>query len=315
MSETTTPVISKKRFAWLAMGLSILMPGVGQIYCGKLARGLSYGLLYGVAVPTALGLLAYVGPASTVLLGFLMIAATLGIVIVATGDAYRLARRTRPDYALKVYNCPAIYILLGLMIQGSCLGYTLHIRSSLFEAFRIPSLSEYPTIVPNDRVLVDKTAYRKTDPGIGETVLFHPPDRSWRIHYIKRIVALAGDTIKIENGLVYVNGKELPRRRIRPENVQLKPTEGLPSTVEGVIYEETNGAATYRVLAASSEGNPGRDLEETAVPPHHCFVLGDNRDNSWDSRDFGPLPYATIEGRVDYIYWPADRWSRFGRLR
>jgi len=315
MSETTTPAITKKRFAWLAVGLSILMPGVGQIYCGKLARGLSYGLLYGLAIPTVLGFLAYVGPASTVLLGFLMIAATLGIVIIATADAYRLARRTRPDYEPKGYNCPAIYLLLGLMIQGSCLGYTLHVRGSLFEAFRVPSASEYPTIALNDRILVDKTAYRKADPGIGETILFRPPDKNWRIHYIKRIVALAGDTVKIEKGLLYVNGKELPRRRVGADQTQLGISNEAANIIEGVVYEETNGAATYRVFSASAPNDPGQDMAETTVPDHHCFVLGDNRHYSWDSRHFGPVPYAAIKGRADYVYWPADRWSRFGRLR
>ncbi len=315
MTETMTSQSGKRRFAWLAVGLSILMPGVGHVYCGKLLRGLVYGLLYGVAVPIVLGLLAYVGPASTALFGFLMVIATLGIVVGAAADSYRLARRTKPDYEPKGYNCPAVYILLGLMIQGSCLGYTLHVRGSLFEAFRVTSASEYPTIVLNDRILVDKTAYRKTDPGIGETVLFRPPDRNWRIHYIKRIVALAGDTVKIENGLLYINGKELPRRRIGEEKTPLGISDEAANTIEGVVYEETNGAATYRVFSAPSPNDPAQNLAETTVPDHHCFVLGDNRDHSWDSRHFGPVPYAAIRGRADYVYWPADRWSRFGKLR
>ena len=308
MTETTTPETGKRRFAWLAIGLSILMPGVGHVYCGKLSQGLIYGLLYGVAIPIVLGLLVYIGPASTALFGFLMVLATLGIIVIAAADAHRLARRTRPDYETKVYNRPAVYTLLGLMIQGSCLGYTLHVRSSLFEAFRVPSASEYPTIAPNDRILVDKTAYRKSDPDIGDTVLFRPPDQNWRIHYIKRIVALAGDTVKIENGLLYINGKELPRRRIGI-------SDGPPDTIKGLIFEETNGAATYRILSTVASSDPAQDSAETTVPPHHCFVLGDNRNHSLDSRHFGPLPYAAIEGRADYLYWPADQWSRFGTLR
>lgn len=315
MTGNTMSESGKKRFAWLAVGLSILMPGVGHVYCGKLSRGLVYGLLYGVAIPVVLGLLAYVGPTSTALLGLLMVAATLGIVAVAAADSYRLARRTRPDYKSKAYNHPAVYILLGLMIQGSCLGYTLHVRSSLFEAFRVPSASLYPTIIPNDRILVDKTAYRKTDPEIGDTVLFKPPDGNWRIHYVKRIVALAGDTVAIRNGCLCINGEELPRREIGPGEIQFGISDGSPRVVKGMIYEETNSGATYRILSAPARDGTAQNFDEITVPPYHCFVLGDNRSASLDSRHFGPLPYGAIKGRADYLYWPADRWSRFGRLR
>ena len=151
--------IARPRLPWLAALLSLLMPGVGHAYCGKLTRGLAFGLLYGFAIPAILGLLAYLGPASTVLFGFLMVAATIGVVVVATVDACRLARRTRRDYAPKACNSPGIYLLLGLLIQGSNVGYALHVRSSLFEAFRIPAASEYPTIIPGDRILVAKITY------------------------------------------------------------------------------------------------------------------------------------------------------------
>jgi signal peptidase I len=57
------------------------------------------------------------------------------------------------------------------------------------------------------------------------------------------------------------------------------------------------------------------DFEKIKVPEHHCFVLGDNRNNSIDSRDFGPVPLATIKGRADYIYWPSMDWSHFGKIK
>lgn len=162
----TEHVTSKntKRHAWLAGALSILMPGVGHAYCGKLRRGLVLGLLYAIGIPVVLGWLAYASPASTVTFGLLMTLAAFGVVIGAAVDSYRLARRTRSDYQLKPCNGLGIYVLLGLLIQGSCLGYALHIRSTLFQAFRVPSMSEFPTIVPNDRLLVDRIAYRRTDP-------------------------------------------------------------------------------------------------------------------------------------------------------
>ena len=162
MNDTSVPG-SLGRSVWLAALLSFIVPGVGQVYCGSLTRGLMFGLVYGLAIPVAFGLLGYLGPVPTVVFGFLAVAVLFGVVIAAALDAARLAARTRRDYGLKAYNRPAVYLLIGLMIQGSAIGYALHVRSSLVEAFRVPSASQYPTIVPQDRILADKTAYRKTD--------------------------------------------------------------------------------------------------------------------------------------------------------
>lgn len=311
----TEHVTSKntRRHAWLAVGLSILMPGVGHAYCGKLRRGLVFGLLYAIGIPVVLGFLAYASPASTVTFGLLMALAAFGVVIGAAVDSYRLARRTRSDYELKAYNGPGIYVLLGLLIQGSCLGYALHVRSTLFQAFRVPSMSEFPTIVPNDRLLVDRNAYRKADPQRGDTILFRPPNEDWRTYYIKRIVALEGDTVAIKDGTLYVNGEKLAvGRAMKPPSAERVTEDG--RTLQGEFFEETNASARYTIFLSTSEQNAVRDLPETVVPQQHCFVLGDNRNRSRDSRHFGPIPYAVIEGRADYIYWPADRWSRFGRI-
>ncbi len=312
MTEHVTPK-STQRQPWLAVALSILMPGVGHAYCGKLRRGLVFGLFYAIGIPVVLGLLAWASPASTVTFGLLMALAAFGVVIGAAVDSRRLTARTRSDYELKGYNSPGVYVLLGLLIQGSCFGYALHIRSSLFQAFRVPSMSEFPTIVPNDRLLVDRIAYRKADPQRGDTVLFRPPNEDWRTYYIKRIVALEGDTVAIKDGTLYVNGEKLAMgKAMEPPSAGRVTEDG--RALAGEFFEETNGSARYTIFLSTSEQNAVHDLPETIVPQEHCFVLGDNRNRSRDSRHFGPIPYAVIEGRADYIYWPADRWSRFGRV-
>ncbi|OHB64219.1 MAG: signal peptidase I [Planctomycetes bacterium RBG_13_60_9] len=300
-----------KRSPWLAALLSFIMPGVGQVYCGRLLRGLALGLAYGLAIPVMLGLLAYAGPASTILFGSLAVIAVVGVMIAAVVDAWRLAVRTRSDYELKAFNCPGVYLLIGLMIQGSSIGYGLHVRASFFEAFRVSAASMYPTIAINDRILGDKTAYRKADPKRGDLVLFHPPSGEWRMTYIKRVVAIGGDTVQMTGGELYVNGQKLPRE---PVADQAAAVDDAGKAVKGTIYREHNTNTDYEVFIAADAPEPAANFGEVKVPEHHCFVLGDNRSYSLDSRQFGPVPYAMIIGRADYLYWPAGSWSHFGRL-
>jgi len=300
------------RPVWLAALLSFIVPGVGQVYCGRLVRGLTFGLVYGLAIPVAFGLLGYLGPVPTVVFGLLAVAALLGVVIAAALDAARLAARTRRDYQLQAYNRPAVYVLIGLLIQGSSIGYALHLRSSLVEAFRVPAASEYPTILPGDRILADKTAYWKTDVSRGDVIIFHPPTGDWRSNYIKRIVALGGDTVEIKQGELYINDQKLPRELVSARVTMVDVTG---QVVEGHIYREQNADTSYKTFQAGDDLPSKWDSERITVPEDHCFVLGDNRSNSLDSRRFGSIPYATIRGRADYIYWPADTWSRFGRIR
>ena len=314
-TSSESPLLSRPRLPWVAALLSLLMPGVGHAYSGNLRRGLAFAVLYGVATPAVLGLLAYYGPISTGLFGFLMMAATVGVAVAAAVDAGRLARRTRRDYQPRMYNGLSVYLLLGLLIQGSSIGYALYVRSSLFEAFRVPAASEYPTIAPEDRILVDKTAYRQTPPNRGDTVLFRPPNEHWRGHYVKRVVAVAGDTVEIKDGFVYVNGEKLPRRAIAASHIDAAPVKVDGQTLTGDFFEETNGRSTYTIFLAAAENEAALNCAAVVVPAYHCFVLGDNRNCSLDSRQLGPIAYAAIEGRADYIYWPVDTWKRFGTLR
>jgi signal peptidase I len=309
--DERTQSTAGRRSPWLAGLLSFILPGIGQVYCGKLVRGLVFGTLYGLAIPAALGLLAYVRPAPTVLFGLLACVVALGVVVAAVVDAYRLAVRTRPDYERKAYNRLAVYLLLGLMIQGSSIGYGLHVRATLFEAFRVPAASMFPTIGRDDRILANKIAYRRADPQYGDIILFRPPTGGWRDTYIKRIVALGGDTVEIKDREVYVNGRKLPREFVGPGTVV---AGGAGKTVEGRVYRERNGGAEYTIFLAEAGSPEKSELTETTVAEHHCYVLGDNRRDSLDSRQFGPIPYAVIRGRADYLYWPARDWARFGRL-
>jgi signal peptidase I len=164
----------------------------------------------------------------------------------------------------------------------------------------------YPTIGVNDRILVDRTAYRRTDPQRGDIVVFHPPTGDWRHNYIKRVIALGGDTVSMKNGQLYVNGQPLSRAQLSPESAGRTP--------QGITYREHNGSAQYEIFLAAKAPQDDLDFAEVTIPEHHCFVIGDNRYDSRDSRRFGPIPCALVIGRATYIYWPAHAWSHFGRL-
>jgi signal peptidase I len=239
-----------------------------------------------------------------------------GIVqLVAIIDSACIAKHTKTGYELKDYNRWYVYVLLVLIITGGGIGSGLYLRDQGPEAFRVPTASNYPAIVPNDRILANKSAYKIEDPQRGDLVVFINPENK-RINFLKRVVAVAGDTVEIKDDQLYVNDEKLQRRKLPQsvlDNIRTK-VEGEP--LEGEVFEETNGNAKYKIfLAKSPHDKTSGDFAKITVPEHHCFVLGDNRNLSWDNRHFGPVPLGTIKGRADYLYWPAKDWSRFGRIK
>jgi signal peptidase I len=125
-----------------------------------------------------------------------------------------------------------------------------------------------PTLLPHDRVLVDKILYRLRQPHRGDVIVLKYPLNPQR-NYIKRIVALPGDALEVRNGKLFVNSKR-------------------------VIELYVNGEA---------QGNYG----PLTVPKDSVFVMGDNRNNSEDSRAFGALKKTLIVGQALLIYWPPQR--------
>lgn len=143
------------------------------------------------------------------------------------------------------------------------------IRTFLIQPFYIPSGSMEPTLQVGDKIIVNKLTNRFKDPERGQIVVFkYPYDTSQ--DFVKRIIGLPGETIEIRDSQVYINGQPLEE-------------DYLP---EGLVYP---------------------DFAPVTVPEDSYFVLGDNRDNSQDSRMWGPLPRNLLIGHVLAIYWPLDR--------
>ena len=204
----------------------------------------------------------------------------------------------------------------------------LVIRTFVVQAFKIPSGSMLPTLQIGDHLLVNKFLYGPrleiplTEvalgrlPGLrrprpGDVIVFLAPARAsadrQRRDFIKRVIAVEGQTIEVHAKQVYVDGRpwDDPHAAFlygkpdpaaeRPSNPQLRP-------------------------CGSLESGTGQSCAPYTVPPGHVFVMGDNRDQSYDSRFWGPVPIDDIKGQALIIYWSWDgpdrwvRWDRLGRL-
>ena len=300
-----------RRRPWLAFVLSLIVPGLGHLYCGKIVRSLVLTFIFGLLSNLILCSIVLFSPLRATIFGVLLLIYLASWLILAI-DAYIVAGGIKRDYELKDYNRVIVYALWVIMITGGSIMGKLHFRAKFLEAFRVPAASCYPTIIPGDRFLANKLAYKNSDPQRGDSIIFiNPEDR--RVKYIKRVVAVAGDTVEIRDGELYINGQKLQRHQLLDFNLDRIRVEIHGELLKGDVYKEINGDAKYNIfLAQSPHNDTSADIAKITVPRHHCFVLGDNRNLSLDSRHFGPVPLATVIGRVDFLYWPAKDFFRFG---
>ncbi len=295
------------RSSLIAVMLSLAATGLGQIYCGRIVRGLVMFLGSLLFVP-AIVVAALVPPATIVLVGLIFaLLAVLGVYVYAVVDAFRLARRGRDLFQPMDYNYPLVYalfVLVGLTYAGGGLYF---IRSSVFEAFAIPTASEVPTLLPGDRILVNKTTYQRRSVRRGDEMVFRVPSEPG-LNWVKRVIALPGDTVEVKDNEVFVNGQKLPREPVPRASLGAAAQE-----IKGEVFEETNSSRRYRILF-TADTKPLPDYPQATVPEGACFVLGDNRNNSRDSRTIGFVAIGDVLGDVQYRYWPAATWTRFGVL-
>jgi signal peptidase I len=202
------------------------------------------------------------------------------------------------------------------------------IRTVLFQPFTIPSGSMMPTLLVGDYIFVNKFAYGfskyslpfsldlfegrifKSEPTRGDVVVFRfPPNPS--VDYIKRLVGLPGDRIQVKDGVLYVNGKAVPKVAdgAFTSDYSKDPGHNIP-----VFRETLDNGKTYDTLDESPV-SLGDNTPEYLVPPDHYFMMGDNRDNSADSRfDVGFVPAENLVGRASVIFFSLGNDTAFSEI-
>ncbi|MCP4871777.1 MAG: signal peptidase I [Proteobacteria bacterium] len=232
----------------------------------------------------------------------------------------------KPKGAVREYT-EAIVIALSV---------ALLLRFFVIEAFKIPSGSMIETLAIGDFIFVNKLSYRSEipyaflgkkfpkggttlmewdTPDRGDVVVFRYP-HDQKVDYIKRIVALPGDVVEVRAGVLHVNGVEHARTYKREYSYSNQAC--FDEKVR--LYSETNAAGdTYSVLARDGIQS-GENFGPVTVRPDHFFAMGDNRDNSSDSRVFGQVPIRYVKGRALFVWLSLDpcgswlgkiRWNRF----
>lgn len=292
----------KERKVSTAVVLSLLVPGLGQLYCGALMKCLVIVAISSLLMTVAIGV-AGVSPG---LGGASLIFYLVGIVAVmawAAWDAARLARRAGESYLLQECNRWWVYVVMLILGGGaSSVVPALEIRREHLHAFKVPERSMYPAILPGDQILAIKSAYRDEDPDRGDLIVFYKPGDRKR-HFVKRVVAVAGDRIAMDKGVLFLNGERVTGEQAVP---------GSDGKGEGELYQEVIDGRSFDVFWG--QGTKGAELgsfDEIVVPPYSVFVLGDNRGKSLDSRSFGIVPVIGVVGEVGFLYFPGD-WD-FGR--
>jgi len=254
---------------WNAALLSIFMPGLGHIYNGQTKRGLLIWLLM-VPVHSASLLLTV----RFSFIGFLAIILLYHLAVIA--NSILVARRNSECYAPNKFN--KWYAYIGIYVLAAVLSSVilLYARVNIAQAYKVVSSGMEDTILKGDHVLVDKTVDTKKIIR-GNIVIFEHPEDANKSN-ISRVIGLPGDVIEGKAKKIYINGK-----LYKPDFEIHKEEEFIPSTF-----------------------NPRDSFGPITVPENSYFMMGDNRDRSYDSRFFRFITREKIMGMVKLIYWSWD---------
>lgn len=231
-------------------------------------------------------------------LGIVLLAASIVAFIVMLIGYY--LKNTEITLTARGYFVPVVLIFI--------------LRTFIYEPYQIPSGSMEPQLEKGDFLLVNKYAYGikvnrigipnflRAEPQYGDAVVLIPPHNP--VPFIKRLIGKPGDTIRVINKQLYVNGKVLKRTPVKSEEIVIQKRKFTAN-----LYSENHGSTEY--IVRNIRGINKQAPQEWIVPEGHYFVMGDNRDNSNDSTkwDFAYVPRENFFGRADYLWMTWECWT------
>lgn len=284
-------LIESRRRWWLAGLLSFLVPGMGQVYNGEATKGLFYYFLISTWGGLVFSLLYYMmkhpitrsGLGVLFLLFFISIAAHLLVIM----ESIRTASKTNSEHRLNPYNRWYVYLIVIVLVSAVDQSVSFAIRDNVIKAYKIPSKSMQPTIEAGDHVFCNMLYYRHANPARNDLIIFkYPNDKN--MEFIKRIIGLPGDTVEIINNVLFVNSRKVDE--------------------PNAVYTWSDNPSWQEMV----------NFGPVTVPENEYFVMGDNRNNSNDSRNFGAISRQEIQGKAVFIYFSWERdipsWNIPARL-
>jgi signal peptidase I len=290
-------VIPSRRW-WLAGPMSLVTPGLGQWYCDRKARAAVFLGGHLLLTASTLFLIVTLPPQFAPLNVAMPVLFLLGWQVVGMVDAIACARRTPSSARLGVwtrwYACVVLFVLMNILVLPFWAKYAV---GPWIRTFKIPTGGMEPTVLRGDWLLAVNWAYNPREPFFGhlltaprppargDIVTFPFPEDPTRT-FMKRVIGLPGETVEVRGRTVYIDGEALVEpyvQFIAPDDVQRS------------------------------------DWGPETIPTRSVFVLGDNRDNSRDSRFWGYVKREDVLGRAVVIYWSRDsetggvRFDRIGR--
>lgn len=265
----------------LAVILSTILPGLGQVYASRFWRGIIFLLI--TVFCSAISLFYVISP-NTKLNNYLILAlacfSIFAIFIII--DSYICAKRYNIVNNLQ-RNITAgkkaiiiIGILFFIFVFNPLKVIPLYIRANIVQAFKIPTSSMSPTLMAGDRILVNKTIYTNSAPKRGDVIVFKYPEDMKR-SFIQRVVGLPNETIEIKNRQVFINGVAIQNPPI------------------------------FTKIHYFNNGEYGKEGQAVRIPNDSYYVLGDNSVSSKDSRYWGFVPKGYLLGKAYKIYFPFNR--------
>ena len=276
---------NKPRKWWIAGLLTIAEPGLGQIYNGQGLKGLVILALPLLFIP---GLMLGLHVGNILMLLGVLVALTVVLYVASFTDAVLTARRRSRDYQPKPYNRVIVYLGIVVLVLVVSTIVTGMVKNNYVQAYKIPTASMEPTILIGDQILVDRRLSARA-PLRWDIIVYQDSVKPGR-DFVKRVVGLGGETVEIRDKELFINGQAV-----------------------GETYSVHSQA---EVMPAGD--NPRDNFGPVTVPPDSYFVMGDNRDESFDSRFSGSVDQARVKGTVRSIYWSWDhqtgtvRWDRIG---